>query len=481
MCTHASHPYDVAIIGCGIVGAATAHLLSQYNLRTLVLEKENDISCGTTKANSGIIHAGYDAEEGTLMARLNIRGLALAYQLSQQLGFPLKNTGSLVVAYTEEDRKKLQILYRRGIANGVEGLRLLNQDETYAREPNLRKGAIAALYAPTAGVVEPWEYCLALAETAAINGVDVRTSHAVTAIAPCDDGFLITAGERFFAKYVVNAAGLYADEIARLIGDDSFRIHAVKGEYYLLDKTESDMVRHVVFGCPNEYGKGVLVAPTASGNIIVGPNAKETPQKDDVSTSKEGLCFVADSASMLVSTLDLQKNIRNFASLRAYSDRDDFIIEPSPRFRRFIHLAGIKSPGLTSAPAIAEEACKLLEASGLQLEKKTGYRHRRHIRFSTLSDAQKNALIKERPEYGHVICRCEGITEGEIIDAIHSPIPPKTLNGIKRRTGAALGRCQGGFCSPRTMEILAQELHIDLCDIQLDHDGSYILTGRTKA
>ena len=480
---------DVAIIGCGIVGAAAAYELSRYNLQVAVLEKENDVADGTTKANSAILHAGYDPRPGSLMARLNVEGAKLARELCWELQVPYRPCGSLVAALDGEQAQTLRELYRRGLENGVPELRLLTGEEARALEPGLNPDVQGALLAPTAAIVSPWEYCLALAETAVRNGVRLHLDTAVTGIEKIPGGYRITAsGRTFEARFVLNAAGVHAARIHDMIAPPAFRILPRRGEYYLLDKSEGSRVNHVIFPCPTKAGKGVLVAPTVHGNLIVGPNSRPTDDGEDVSTTQSGLQEVASKARQTVPAVDLRACIRTFAGVRAVGQRlgsapgpEDFILAQAEGAPGFIDLAGIQSPGLTAAPAIAREAVELLRAAGLSLTpKETFCAQRRRTVFKDLPPEEKAALAAEQPAYGRVICRCETVTEGEILDALRSPIPPRTVDGIKRRCGAGMGRCQGGFCGPRIVELLAREQGVTPLDIQQDKNGSYILTNETK-
>ncbi len=470
---------DVAVIGCGIVGANVAYLLSQHKLRAAVLEKENDVSMGTTRANSAIVHAGYDPEPGTEMARLNVRGSALTKKQCAAFDVKYDQIGSLVLAFSEEELATVRRLYENGVANGVPGVRVLTRDETLAMEPNLSKEVRGALYAPSAAIVEPWDLALALAEAAVENGVELRLETAVTGAEKIEGGWRLhtTAGD-FDARVVVNAAGVEADTVANLAGAAGFVTQPNRGEYYLLDKSEGTLVHHVIFQCPNRDGKGVLVSPTVHGNLIVGPNA-EPAGRGDVSTTADALAFVRERAAKSVPGVNFRENIRNFAGVRANSDKGDFQIgQTAPGF---ITLGGIKSPGLSSAPAIAEEALALVGAAGVPLEKKDRFVHtRKKKRFNEMTAAEKADAVRENPLYGRVICRCETVTEGEIVDALHRPIPPRTVDGVKRRCTAGMGRCQGGFCGPRVHEIIARELGIDKRDVLKDRAGSIIITGVTK-
>lgn len=472
--------YDVAIIGSGITGSACAYFLSKYRLKIAVIEKNNDVCCGTTKANSAIIHAGYDPHPETLMAKLNVKGSATAKEICAKLDVPYNQIGSLVVAFSEEEAKTVEELFERGNANGVPDLKILNREELKEAEPMISDEALCALYAPSAAIVNPWEYGLAMAETAVRNGAEVLLESEVTSIKKENGVFKITAGEKEIeAKYVINAAGVNCDDVHNMIAPPKFKVIPSAGEYYLLDKSEGKRARHVIFQCPNKDGKGVLVSPTVHGNLIVGPNA-DARDKDDTSTKTRCLDFVREKAVKSVPSINFRENIRNFTGVRAATEIDDFIIEFA--CEGFLDLAGIKSPGLSAAPAIAELAVKMLGESGLALEGKESFTDERtHLRFKHLSDEEKNNAVKKNSAYGRVICRCETITEGEIIDALNSPIPPVSLDGIKRRAGTGMGRCQGGFCGPKVLEIMAKYKNEPFESILQDNTGSVILTGKTKS
>ena len=472
--------FDVAIIGCGVIGAATAYTLARYQLKVLVLEAENDVADGTTKANSAIIHAGYDPEPGTRMARLDVLGNRLAGEICERLDVPFKRNGSLVLAFSEEEIPHLKKLYSNGVANGVPGIRLLDAAQVRELEPNLSDRVVAALYAPSAGVISPWEYALAMAQVAVRNGVRLERSSRVTAIRKLEgEGYELHTGTGDYqARRVINAAGLHSEEIHNMVAPPSFHIQPTRGQYYLLDKSEGSRVNCVIFQCPTKLGKGILVSPTVHGNLIVGPDA-ELVDGDDTSTTAAALEQVAELGRKSVPSVDLRASIRNFAGVRANYDRGDFVIEEAAP--GFIDLAGIKSPGLSSAPAIALEAVELLKGTGLELREDPDFVDgRRRPRFKELSEAEKRALIAKDPAYGRVICRCETVTEGEILEAVRAPIPPVSVDGVKRRCSAGMGRCQGGFCGPRVLEILSRELHRDPTEILKDKAGTVILTGQTK-
>lgn len=473
---------DVAVIGGGICGCALLYELSRYQVSAVLLERENDVSIGTTKANSAIVHAGYDPLPGTRMARYNVEGNALVKELCRRLDVPCRETGSLVLAFDGEEMLQVDLLFHRGRKNGVPGLRVLNPAELRALEPAVSGEAKAALYAPSAAVVSPWELAIALAETAVRNGAGVRLNSEVTAVRKADGGpgFVLDAGgEEIRARYVVNAAGVDCDQVDRMVNPATFTVHPSKGQYYLLDKSQGSLVNHVVFQCPGKNGKGVLVAPTVHGNLIVGPNA-EPAGRADLSTTAEGLEFVRRAAAKSVPGIAFRESIRNFSGLRALTDEEDFIVGESET-PGFFRIAGIKSPGLTSAPAIARDMVRMLGAAGLALEEKAEWIDRRQVvRFKRLSAAERAELVRRQPLYGRIVCRCETVTEGEIVAALRSPLPPCSLDGVKRRCGAGMGRCQGGFCGPRVLEIIARETGRPPERIPQDRAGMNVVTGRTK-
>jgi len=477
---------DVVIIGCGIVGAAAAYELSRYDLDIVVLEKENDIAMGTTKANSAIIHAGYDPTPGTLMAKLDVEGVSLAKELCEKLDVPHRHCGAFVLALSEEEVAIIEYLHRNAKENDVKDVEVLTKDEVLRLEPNVSENVVCALHAPTAMIVDPWEYTLALIETAVRNNTEVRLKTKVVGIDIIDGGYIVktTRGE-IKTKVVINAAGLYADVIHNMVAEPAFTIRPAKGEYWLLDKSEGTRVNSVLFQCPSKAGKGVLVTPTVHGNLLVGPGNINADDKDDVSTTRDELEFVKNTAVRSVPGIEFNTVIRSFSGNRAHTEFDDFIInEVRPGF---IDLAGIKSPGLTAAPAIAKMTVQMLKDSGkhgdggIAFEEKDQFiDSRKKVRFNQLTPAEKTSLIKENPSYGHVICRCETVTEGEILDALNSPIPPHSIDGVKRRSGAGMGRCQGGFCGPRVLEILAKHYDLDATEILQDKEGTYILISKTK-
>lgn len=474
--------YDVIIIGGGVAGAASARELSRYKVKACVIEKEEDVCCGTSKANSAIVHAGYDAANGSLMAKLNVRGNQMMEELSKELDFPFKKNGSLVVCLQEEDMPNLQALYDRGIVNGVKGLCILNREEVLEMEPNLSEDVYAALYAPTAGIVCPFQLNIALAENANRNGVEFKFHTEVKEIKKIDGGYeLITNQGVYRTKCVVNAAGVYADEIHNMVSEHKIHITARRGDYCLLDKSTGNHVSKTIFALPGKYGKGVLVAPTIHGNLIVGPTAIDVEDKEGTNTTREGMDELIQKAGMNVKNLPMRQVITSFAGLRAHEDHHEFIIEEVEDAKGFIDCAGIESPGLTSCPAIGEMVADIVSEK-MQLEKKDDFIAERKgiLDPNTLSKEERVALIKKNPAYGNIICRCEMVTEGEILDAIHRPLGAKSLDGVKRRTREGMGRCQAGFCSPRTMEILARECNMSMFDITKSGGNSKIVVGTNK-
>ena len=471
---------DVVIVGGGVWGCSLLHELSRYKLSAVLVEKENDVSVGTTKANSAIVHAGYDPHPGTKMARYNVEGNALVKELCEKLDVPYQQIGSLVLAFDADQDALVRELFDRGTQNGVPGMKVLSAEEVREMEPNVSPEVTSALYAPSAGIVSPWELAIALAETAVKNGAQVELNSEVTSIQPIDGGFRVTAGgKEIDTPFVVNAAGIWSDKINDMAAPHTFTVSANKGEYFLLDKSQGTLVNHVIFQCPSKVGKGVLVSPTVHGNLFVGPNAEDA-EKDDLGTTGDGLAFVRKMALRSVPDINFRDSIRNFAGLRANTEIDDFLVGETEQ-KGFFNIAGIKSPGLTSAPAIARDVVRMLGKAGLTLDPKETFVDERHVvRFKHLSHEERAAAIAKNPLYGQIVCRCETITEGEIIDALHRPLPPCSIDGVKRRCGSGMGRCQGGFCGPRVQQIIARELGIPQEAVMMDRAGTAVITGETK-
>lgn len=471
--------YDVLIIGAGVTGCAIARELSHTGLKIALSDACDDVAMGASRANSAIVHAGYDCVPGTLMAKLNVHGNEMFDDVCESLNVPLLRVGSFVIAFGEEDEKELNNLLERGRANGVPGLEIISGERAREMEPKLSDDVTAALWAPTAGITCPYELTIAMSENARANGADILLRKRAAAIDYANDEFTVKFedGTSVSAKYVVNAAGVYADEVARLIGDDSFTISPRKGEYMLLDK-QALCVGTVIFQTPSKLGKGVLVSPTVDGNIFAGPTAQDKVEKNDTQTTPEGLAELKKFSLKSVPTLNLRQVITSFAGVRAQPSTGDFIIRPSDKNARFIHAAGICSPGLSSAPAIAEYVRGLIKKAGADTaERADAIYVREHAKPFRQMDADERAeAYKRNPLYGRIICRCETVTEAEIVDAIHRGAT--TVDGVKRRTRAGMGRCQGGFCAPRVMEILSRELGVPTESLTKFGGKSYMVAGK---
>lgn len=453
--------FDVAIIGAGVIGAMTARTLAKYNLKICILEKENDVAMGTTKANSAIVHAGFDAHEGSLKAQLNVKGSQMMPQICQELGVKYINNGSLVLGFDDNDRKTIEQLFIRGKNNGVKGIEIIDKLRLKTLEPNISDNAICALYAPTGAITCPYELTIAAIGNAMDNGVDLKFNFEVCDIKYNDNYYEIASQNKTInARFIINCAGIYSDKIAKLIGDSSFNVHARKGEYILLDKDCGSIISHTIFRTPSKMGKGILVSPTVDGNMLLGPTSVNIDDKEDKDCTELGLSDVINKSQEYINHVPISKVITSFCGLRSVGSTGDFIIN-SPK-HAFINAAGIESPGLSASPAIAEYIVEILKAQGLQLTQKENFNPLRvsmHA-FRDASTKEKNQIIKNNSSYGKIICRCEGITEGEILDAIHRNPKARDLDGIKRRTRAQMGRCQGGFCMPLITEILSRELGI---------------------
>lgn len=475
--------YDVTIVGAGIIGAFVARELSKYKLKVLVLDKENDISNGTTKANSAIVHAGYDAEPGTLKARFNVEGNSMFDEICRDLDVPFKRIGSLVVAFNEEEIEKIEEIYNRGIKNGVPQMKIINREELKKLEANIADEALAALHASSAGIMGPWEMAVALIENAMDNGVELSLNTEVLDVEKNKEGYkIITGKEEIDTKYIVNAAGVYADRIHNMVSGSKIEIIPRRGQYFLFDKSAGDLVNSIIFQCPTKLGKGVLVLPTAHGNLLVGPDAERIDEKDNVETTEESLDYLRKLSQKAIKNIPFREVITSFSGIRATPEGGDFIIEEVIDAKGFIDVAGIESPGLSASPAIGKYVAELLKDIDGDFEEKENFNPKRKpmIYFMELSDGEKKEIIKKDPRYGRIICRCENITEGEIVDSIHRNAGGKTIDGIKRRIRPGSGRCQGGFCQPKVMEILARELGKDISEIVKDRPGTNVALYKTK-
>ncbi len=477
--------FDVAIIGAGVVGSLIARELSKYDIKVVLLEKCNDIAMGTTKANSAIVHAGFDSMPGTLKAKFNIEGAGLMPSVCRDLGVPYKNIGSLVIAFNDSQMVTLTKLLIRGNQNGVPELRIIGQDKLRELEPNVNINAMGALWAPTAAVICPYELAIAGAENAVTNGVTFIRNFEVKNVKIGTDGYhtLYSANDTVQAKYVVNSAGVYSDKVAAMFGDNEYKIVSRKGEYFLYDKKLSGLVNHVVFQCPTKMGKGILISPTVHGNVIVGPNAVDINEKDDCSTTERGAIEILNTARHSITKLSTVDLITSFAGIRAHNETvHDFIIEQSKTDPNVIQLVGIESPGLTAAPAIAKHVGNMILMITGEKKEKPDFNPIRTapIHFKDLKDDERREIIKMNKAYGKIVCRCESITEGEILDAIHAPAGAVDIDGVKRRTRAGMGRCQGGFCGSKVSEILSRELDIPLNKVTKFGGESNIIFEKTK-
>ena len=474
--------YDIIIIGAGVSGTSIARELAKFDARICVLERFDDVCCGTSKANSAIVHAGYDAKPGTLMARLDVEGSYLIPQLARDLDFHYVNNGSLVLCMHEEDLPALHELYNRGRTNGVSALKLLTREEVLALEPNVQESVVAGMQAATGGIVCPFGMNIAFAENAAENGVEFRFNTCVTGFERTRDGWDVkTSQGTFSTRIVINAAGIYSDELHNAVSTRKLHITPRRGDYYLLDRTTGGYVSHTLFQLPSKYGKGVLVAPTVHGNTIVGPTAIDIDDRDGVNTTAAGLEDVMRKASIIVKDAPLRQVITSFAGLRAHEDGHEFVIGEAEGAPGFIDCAGIESPGLSSSPAIGKMVAEIVRDK-LLLPRKSYYKATRKgiLNPATLPFEERQELIRQNSAYGNIICRCESISEGEILDAIHRPLGARSLDGVKRRVRAGMGRCQGGFCAPRVMEILSRELGIPMEQITKSGGNSHLIVGINK-
>ncbi|MBI6021546.1 NAD(P)/FAD-dependent oxidoreductase [Clostridium perfringens] len=466
---------DIIVIGAGVVGCSIARELSKYNLDVLVVEKNSDVSEGISKGNSGIVHAGYNEKIGTLKAKLNIEGNKIFDDLSRDLQFPFKRNGAFILAFSDEEMKTLESLKENGEKLGVEGLEILTREEALNIEPNLNKEIVGVLNVKTSGIVSPYEMTIALAENAAENGVEFKLNSKVTNIEKTSEGYKLTLNnkELVSGKIIINASGLEGAFLNNLVSMSKREINPVKGEYCLFDKVAGAMINKTLFQVPNKLSKGVLVTPTAEGNLLVGPNAVEGKTLE---TSREGIDEILDKSKKSLEELPVARILNTFSGIRPKTNHGDFIIEEVEDAKNFINVIGIDSPGLTAAPAIGVYVVNMIKERLDLVEKKNFKKTREKIvRFAELSLEEKNRLIKEKPAYGHMVCKCEFVTEGEIVEAIHRPIKALTVDAIKRRTRASMGGCQGIGCTLPISKILSRELGIDISDINKNSEGSPVI------
>ena len=474
--------YDVLITGAGVVGGMVARELSKYNLSVCLLEKENDVACGASKANSGIVHGGFDPEPDTLKAKLNVAGVPMLYEAAKELHVPCKQNGSMVCAFSAEEEPAIHELYERGIKNGVSGMKIITGDEARVLEPNLSKDITLVLHIPYAGIVCPYELTVASVGNAMDNGVVLKRNFAVSEITKENDIFTVksASGETVTGKYFINCAGCYADKIAEMVGDKFYEIIPRAGEYMLLDKSVGSTVKHTIFQVPSKEGKGILVSPTVDNNLLVGPTAAKVESPENNETTPEGLAIITKLAAKSVPSVNFRQVITSFSGVRSSEKNGDFIIEASKKVDGFVHVAAIDSPGLSSCVAIAREVVDILGNIGAALVKKDnwdGHRENPHA-FREMNDEEKNEFIKKNPAYGKIVCRCETVSEGEIRDAITRNPGALDIDGVKRRTRSGMGRCQGGFCSPFVMSLIAEVNNVSKETVTKNGVGSEMLTGK---
>ena len=475
--------YDVLIVGAGVVGGMLARQLSKYDLKVCLLEKENDVAMGASKANSGIVHGGYDPEPGTLKAKLNAEGVEKLYAVADEIHAPYRKNGSFVCAFgTPEEEATVRELYDRGLENGIPGLEILSGDEARALEPALSSEASLVLNVTNAGIVCPYELTVAAIGNAMDNGTELKVNFAVADIKQENGSFTVTAksGETVSGKYLVNCAGAYSDRVAAMVGDDFFKIIPRAGEYMLLDKNEGGRVSHTIFQVPSKDGKGILVSPTVDGNLLTGPTAMAVESPECTVTTPAGLDMVGRLAAKSVPSVNFRQVITSFSGVRASEKGGDFIICPAHGVENMIHVAAIDSPGLTCCVSIADYTIDLLREAGLTLAPRAdwcGKRENPHA-FREMSDEEKDAFIKENPAYGKIVCRCETVSEGEIRQAIRQNPPARDIDGVKRRTRSGMGRCQGGFCMPTVMRLIAEERGVPMESVTKNGGASTPLIGK---
>ena len=463
---------NVTVIGTGITGSLVAHELSKYDLSVLVLERANDVAAGASGANSAIIHSGHDPKPNTLKCKYNLLGHDMFPDLCKELKVAYKKVGAFVVATNEEEESKLDVLVKQCIDRNVE-YELLDGIQARIQEPNLSDDVSRALSLPTTGIITPWEVCMAAMEEALMNDVKLRLNYEVNKIEKVDDHFVINDGIE--TEMIINCTGVHADDVARLVCKNvPYKVEAKKGEYYVLDHTGPKFMSHVIYPIPSSKGKGVLVVPTIHGNTLLGPNADYEENKDDVSTGY-GLDYVKKEINKIAKNVPYNKMIRNFAGVRPSIDLADFCFKEDDEIKGFVHVAGIESPGLTAAPAIAKEIVENIVLKKYNAIKKEGYDRRRpYIRMNEMSNEEKEKLIKRDPDFGKIVCRCENISEGEIKDVIHRQCGARSIKGVKMRCRPGMGRCQGSFCEPEVFKLLKQELNIAKCEVELSEIGSEV-------
>jgi glycerol-3-phosphate dehydrogenase len=473
---------DVIIIGGGVIGCAIAYELSKLSLKICVLEAEADLAFGASGANTGLVHAGFDPKPGSLKAKYNVEGNKLFPKLAEDLNIQFQQTGALVLAKTDNELSKLEELKHRGKENKVLDLNIKTGEDLSKIEPNINKDILWALHAPSAGIISPYEFTIALAECAAGGGTEfLLNTHALEInLKNGSVHQVITNKSKIKTSFIINAAGIFSDDIAKMVGLNTLNIHPRRGEYLVFDKSVSGLVRHTLFPVPSKVSKGIIVTPTVEGNILVGPNAEDIDDKSDKSTTSEGLEEVYKGSKKLVPNLSKKDVIATFSGIRPVPDVQDFIIG-STQIPGFINAAGISSPGLTAAPAIAKAVVSIVSNDEISKKLKIkpnpkfNTRREKQIGLKNTVPAKFDEIIRKNSTYGHVVCRCEHVTEGEVLQAIHTCPGATTLKGIKYRTRAGLGRCHGAFCNQSVIFILSSELGIPVENVTLSGPGSEIL------
>ena len=471
---------DILVIGAGVTGCAVARVLSRYDASLTVIDRGADIAEGASKANSGIVHAGFDAHPGTLKAKLNVEGARMYPALCEQLGVPYSQPGALVIGFSEDDRATLQKLVAQGVENGVPGVCLIERDEVLSLEPNTNPDVLCALYAPTSVLTSPYEMTFALADHAAVNGAAFRLGEEVEGVIKGQDGLwhVTTDKGEHTCRILVNCAGVGAATIHNMMSADLLHIIDRRGQYYLMDRMAKLPFRMTMFQCPTKMGKGVLVSPTVHGNLLLGPSAEDIDDELETSTTAEGLKFVLDKSRLTWPAASTRGTITNFSGIRAHEAKGDFVIGAVVGQENAYEAVGIESPGLSAAPAIGEMlGGQIANEMGLAPKAQVLPPIARKKPFHAMTTEERAAAVAENPLYGNLVCRCEVVTEAEIREAIHRPVGATTIDGVKRRTRAGMGRCQGGFCSPRVAEILSEELHIPMTDVTKCGGASRLLVG----
>ena len=474
---------DIVIVGSGISGTSLARELSRYDASVTVLDRGPDIAEGATKANSGIVHAGYDAVPGTQKAYFNVRGASMYASLCDELSVPYRKSGAIVIGFSPEDRDTLLHLLQRGMDNGVKGLRILNREEVLQLEPNLNPEVSCALDVPESAIVSPYELAYALADDAAVNGVRFVFNENVEKICRGEEDTweIYTGQEIYSCKIFVNCSGASGALLHNMVTGGSLRMINRRGQYYLLDRSAQLPFSRTVFQCPSPLGKGVLVSPTVHGNLLLGPNAEDIPDPLDTATTAAGMSYVLGKAARTWPGVSVRSNITNFSGVRAHLDTDDFIVGAVSGAYGAYEAIGIESPGLSSAPAIAVYLAEMIAGDHSLTKKTEVIPYTPPLRpFRDMNDEERAAAVSGNPEYGNIICRCETVTEAEIRAAIRRPVGAKSIDGVKRRTRAGMGRCQGGFCSPRVAQIISEETGIPLQEISKDGGNSRILSGSVR-